>query len=136
MTEHQIVTLTAALTALVLTTAVVGTWAGLGLSRAVVTASVRALVQLLAVGAVIPAGGARPGPPGRGPGRGAGARSDPQRRSGGPARCFRRVAARWCNAAAGGQVATSRSDRVGRCRDGGCGYADRADVRLDRRHPP
>jgi putative ABC transport system permease protein len=45
--------LAAALTALVGITAAVGAWARLGQSRAVLTATLRALVQLLAVGAVI-----------------------------------------------------------------------------------
>jgi putative ABC transport system permease protein len=49
----DVVSLAAALAVLVGVTAAVGAWAGLGQSRAVVTATLRALVQLLAVGVVI-----------------------------------------------------------------------------------
>lgn len=51
--RHDVWTLLAALSGLVAVAAVVGGWAGLGQSRAVLTATGRALVQLLAVGAVI-----------------------------------------------------------------------------------
>jgi putative ABC transport system permease protein len=47
------VSLAAALTVLVAVTVAVDAWAGLGQARAVVTATLRALVQLLAVGALI-----------------------------------------------------------------------------------
>jgi putative ABC transport system permease protein len=51
--EEQVLTLAAAVSALVAIAAGVGRWAGLGQARDVATATLRALVQLLAVGAVI-----------------------------------------------------------------------------------
>jgi putative ABC transport system permease protein len=53
MHSHDILSLAAALAGLVLIAAFIGDRAGLGQSRAVLTATLRALVQLLAVGAVI-----------------------------------------------------------------------------------
>src|SRR4051812_41402187 len=53
MTSHELISLSGALAALVLAAAAVGGWAGLGQSRAVITATGRALVQLLIVGTVI-----------------------------------------------------------------------------------
>jgi len=55
MNSHDVWSLAVALTALVGIAAALGGWAGLGQSKAVLTASVRALIQLLAVGAVITA---------------------------------------------------------------------------------
>jgi putative ABC transport system permease protein len=53
MNSHDVLSLAAALVGLVLIAALIGGRAGLGQSRAVLTATLRALVQLLAVGAVI-----------------------------------------------------------------------------------
>jgi putative ABC transport system permease protein len=53
VSAHDVWSLVAALIGLVAVAALVGGWARLGQSRAVLTATVRAVVQLLAVGAVI-----------------------------------------------------------------------------------